>query len=102
MLARCNRYEPDGERAAFIRAAAAFNNVPEDHISPWPGSSDPLNRVAVLFRLLLAFPVLILTNWVGAGVILVLVALWFVVLVYQRLSVEPEPVWPDVLPGGRA
>lgn len=29
-------------------------------------------------------------------------SLWFVVLVYQRLSVEPEPVWPDVLPGGRA
>ncbi len=26
-------------------------------------------------------------------------SLWFVVLVYQRLSVEDEPVWPDVLPG---
>jgi len=49
----------------------------------------PLNRVAVLFRLLLAFPVLILTNWVGAGVILVLVALWFVVLVTGRMPGTP-------------
>ena len=41
-------------------------------------SRDPPRSTAsaVLFRLLLAFPVLILTNWVGAGVILVLIALW--------------------------
>ena len=49
MLARCNRYEPDGERTAFIRAAAAFDKVPEDHVSPWPGSSDPLSRAVVTF-----------------------------------------------------
>jgi O-antigen ligase len=28
--------------------------------------------------------------------------LWFIVLVYQRLSTEAEPVWPDVLPDVRA
>ena len=28
--------------------------------------------------------------------------LWFIVLVYQRLSTEVEPVWPDVLPDVRA
>ncbi len=49
----------------------------------------PLNRVAVLFRLILALPVLILTNWVGAGVILVLVVLWFVVLVTGRMPGTP-------------
>ncbi|WP_324472537.1 O-antigen ligase family protein [Ottowia sp.] len=27
--------------------------------------------------------------------------LWFIVLVYQRLSTEAEPVWPDVLPNVR-
>ncbi len=49
----------------------------------------PLNRVAVLFRLVLALPVLILTNWVGAGVILVLVVLWVVVLVTGRMPGTP-------------
>lgn len=49
MLARCNRYEPDGERAQFLSAAAAFDGVPADHVSPWPGSSDPLSRAVVTF-----------------------------------------------------
>lgn len=49
MLARCNRYEPDGERAQFIDAASAFDKVPPDYISPWPGSSDPLSRAVVTF-----------------------------------------------------
>lgn len=49
ILARCNRYEPDGERDAFIRAASAFDGVGADWVSPWPGSSDPLSRAVVSF-----------------------------------------------------
>lgn len=49
MLARCNRYEPDGERAAFIRAVAEVEGVAPDWVSPWPGSSDPLSRAVVSF-----------------------------------------------------
>jgi histidinol-phosphate aminotransferase len=49
MLGKCNRYEPGTERADFIRAASAFDGVPQDHVSPWPGSSDPLSRSVVTF-----------------------------------------------------
>lgn len=49
MLSKCNRYEPGTERADFIRAASAYDGVPQDHVSPWPGSSDPLSRAVVTF-----------------------------------------------------
>jgi histidinol-phosphate aminotransferase len=49
ILARCNRYDPGTERPDFISAVAAFDGVPEDHVSPWPGSSDPLCRAVVAF-----------------------------------------------------
>jgi histidinol-phosphate aminotransferase len=49
MLGRCNRYEPGTERDGFIRAVMAFDGVPHDHVSPWPGSSDPLSRAVVSF-----------------------------------------------------
>lgn len=49
MLARCNRYEPDGEREAFIQAVMAVDRVDHGYVSPWPGSSDPLSRAVVSF-----------------------------------------------------
>ncbi len=44
-----NRYEPDDEHAKLFAAVAAVENVPIDRILAWPGSSDPLSRVAVAF-----------------------------------------------------
>jgi histidinol-phosphate aminotransferase len=49
ILEHCNRYDPGTERPDFIKAVAAFDRVPEDHVSPWPGSSDPLSRAVVTF-----------------------------------------------------
>jgi hypothetical protein len=45
----------------------------------------PLNRWAVLFRLVLALPVLVVVNWLGSGVALALLVLWVVVLVRGRM-----------------
>jgi histidinol-phosphate aminotransferase len=36
-------------RPSFVRTIAAVENVPEDHVAPWPGSSDPLSRAVVTF-----------------------------------------------------
>ena len=44
-----NRYEPHDERGDFIRTVALVENVPADHVAPWPGSSDPLSRSVVTF-----------------------------------------------------
>ena len=44
-----NRYAPHDERGDFIRAVVAVENVPFDHVAPWPGSSDPLSRAVVTF-----------------------------------------------------
>ena len=49
ILARSNRYMPNDERADFIRAVSKIENVPEDHISPWPGSGEPLTRTVAAF-----------------------------------------------------
>jgi len=46
-----------------------------------------LNRAAVLFRLLLAIPGLIVANVVGSGLAVVAVGSWFVLLVTGRLPV---------------
>ena len=40
---------PNDERADFIRAVSRIENVPEDHISPWPGSGEPLTRTVAAF-----------------------------------------------------
>lgn len=44
-----NRYMPNNERGDFIRAVSKMENLPEDHISPWPGSSEPLARTVAAF-----------------------------------------------------
>lgn len=44
-----------------------------------------LNRWAVLFRIVLALPVLVVVNWLGSGVALALLVLWVVVLVQGRM-----------------
>lgn len=48
-IALGNRYEPNVIRPDFVRTIAAVEGVPEDHIAPWPGSSDPLSRAVVTF-----------------------------------------------------
>ncbi|MFX0575264.1 DUF4389 domain-containing protein [Nocardia nepalensis] len=50
----------------------------------------PLNRVAVLFRLILAFPILVLSSWFRAGWIVVSFFLWLIVLITGRM---PGPVF---------
>jgi histidinol-phosphate aminotransferase len=49
ILAQSNRYAPHDERGDFIRTVSQIENVPEDHISPWPGSGEPLTRTVVAF-----------------------------------------------------
>ena len=49
IIGSSNRYIPHDERRDFIRTAAVVDSVPEDHVAPWPGSSDPLSRAVVTF-----------------------------------------------------
>ena len=49
IFSKANRYSPNNERGDFIRAVAQMENIPEDHISPWPGSSEPLARTVAAF-----------------------------------------------------
>ncbi len=44
-----NRYEPHDLHGDFIRTVSNVEGVPQDHIAPWPGSSDPLSRAVVTF-----------------------------------------------------
>lgn len=44
-----NRYEPDNEHEKLFKAVSAVEGVPADRILAWPGSSDPLIRVAVAY-----------------------------------------------------
>jgi len=49
IIAQCNRYSPNEERARLIKAISAMEKVPEDHIVPWPGSNEALARSVVAF-----------------------------------------------------
>jgi len=44
-----NRYSPNDERGKLIKAIAQIENVPEDHIMPWPGSNEALVRSIFAF-----------------------------------------------------
>ncbi|KMS57304.1 pyridoxal phosphate-dependent aminotransferase [Sphingobium cupriresistens] len=44
-----NRYEPDNEHQKLFDAVASVEGIPADRIVAWPGSSDPLSRVAVAY-----------------------------------------------------
>jgi histidinol-phosphate aminotransferase len=77
ILSSCNRYYPHNERVEFLRTVNAVEGVPADHVSPWPGSSDPLCRSIVTFcspkrGLVTADPVFELAGataeWLGAPV----------------------------------
>src|SRR5579872_769746 len=43
------RYSPGNETGEMVRAIAEIENVPQDHIAAFAGSSDPLHRVACAF-----------------------------------------------------
>jgi len=49
IISSSNRYAPQDQRGDFIRAVMQVENVPFDHVAPWPGSSDPLSRSVVTF-----------------------------------------------------
>jgi histidinol-phosphate aminotransferase len=49
IISSSNRYSPKDERGDFIKAVMQVENVPYDHVAPWPGSSDPLSRAVVTF-----------------------------------------------------
>jgi len=44
-----NRYSPNNERGKLIKAISEIENVPEDHILPWPGSNEALVRSIFAF-----------------------------------------------------
>ncbi|KQN04558.1 aminotransferase [Sphingobium sp. Leaf26] len=44
-----NRYEPDNEHQKLFDAVSSVEGIPADRIVAWPGSSDPLSRVAVAY-----------------------------------------------------
>jgi histidinol-phosphate aminotransferase len=48
-LATGNRYTSGAQRGAFIKALSSVEGVPESHIMPWPGSSDPMARIIVSY-----------------------------------------------------
>lgn len=56
-----------------------------------------LNRWAVLFRLVLAFPVLVLAQWLSMGVNLALIVVWIVVLAKGRMPGLPAQALGAVL-----
>ncbi|WP_405137331.1 DUF4389 domain-containing protein [Nocardia sp. NBC_01388] len=45
----------------------------------------PLNRVAVLFRLVLAFPILVFASWLMTGWAIIAIVLWLIVLITGRM-----------------
>jgi histidinol-phosphate aminotransferase len=49
IFSQCNSYSPPGVHGDLLRAISQTENVPEDHISYWPGSTEGLNRVLVAF-----------------------------------------------------
>lgn len=48
-IAVSNRYSPNDEHGQLVRAIAAIEKVPEDHIMTWPGSNEALARSVVAF-----------------------------------------------------
>jgi histidinol-phosphate aminotransferase len=49
VLSQCNRYSPHGDRATLLKAISQVENVPEDHISPWPGAYTAVARSVLAF-----------------------------------------------------
>lgn len=47
--AKCNRYTPDDIHARLIKTISTVENMPEDHISTWPGSNEALARSVLVF-----------------------------------------------------
>jgi histidinol-phosphate aminotransferase len=49
IVSQGNRYEPNDNHQKLFDAVALVEGVPAERVTAWPGSSDPLNRVAVTF-----------------------------------------------------
>jgi histidinol-phosphate aminotransferase len=47
--AKCNRYTPDDIHARLVKTISTVENMPEDHISTWPGSNEALARSVLVF-----------------------------------------------------
>ena len=46
---QCNSYSPPGVQRDLVHAISQMENVPEDHVSVWPGSTEGLIRTTVAF-----------------------------------------------------
>src|SRR5579872_5065192 len=49
VISQSNRYVPNNEHADLVKTIAMIENVPEDHISTWPGSNEALARSVVAY-----------------------------------------------------
>ncbi len=49
IISQSNRYSPNNEHGKLIKAISMIENVPEDHISTWPGSNEALARSVVAY-----------------------------------------------------
>jgi histidinol-phosphate aminotransferase len=49
VISQSNRYQPNGEIGDLVRTISQVENIPEDHVSPWPGSNEALARSVVAF-----------------------------------------------------
>jgi histidinol-phosphate aminotransferase len=100
VIASSNRYQPADQRGDFIRAVSLVEDVPTDHVAPWPGSSDPLSRAVVTFcsptkALITADPTFELAGrtaeWLGAPVKRVPLKPDFTHDVKAMLAADPNP-----------
>jgi hypothetical protein len=65
--------------------AFSFEVTPDDPTQVAIPEATRLNRWTVLFRIVMAFPVLVFSGWVSAGVQIIAVPMWFVVLITGKL-----------------
>jgi histidinol-phosphate aminotransferase len=45
----CNRYSPNDEHGRLMKVISEIENIPEDHVSTWPGSNPALARSIVAY-----------------------------------------------------
>ncbi|MFC9997257.1 DUF4389 domain-containing protein [Nocardia sp. NPDC127526] len=60
-------------------------DAPEYPVRVWFHPPTELNRLAVLFRLILAFPILVLSSWLTSGWAVISIILWLIVLITGRM-----------------
>ena len=49
VISQSNRYSPNNEHGQLVKTISQIENVPEDHISTWPGSNIALSRAVLAY-----------------------------------------------------